>query len=119
MSVALPTGGAIGLVSGIVGVGGGIFLSPIMMLRRWGTARQIAATSAIFVLVNSLAGLAGRAMNGSLAIDGLLPFIIAAAIGGAVGSRLGAKHIDGVWLRYALAVVLLIAAVKSLLLVVG
>lgn len=64
LRVAIPTGGAIGLVSGIVGVGGvggGIFLSPIRMLGRWGTARQVAVTSAVFVLVNSIAGLVGRA----------------------------------------------------------
>ncbi|MCB0878670.1 MAG: sulfite exporter TauE/SafE family protein [Thermoleophilia bacterium] len=118
LRVAVPTGGAIGLVSGIVGVGGGIFLSPIMLLRRWGTARQIAATSAVFVLVNSFAGLIGRAASGSLAVDGLAPLLLAATAGGVIGARLGAHHVDGVRLRYALAAVLAIAAVKSLLLVV-
>lgn len=118
LRVAIPTGGAIGLVSGIVGVGGGIFLSPIMMLGRWGTARQVAATSAVFVLVNSIAGLIGRAASGSLAVDGLAPLLLAATVGGVIGARLGAHHVDGVRLRYALAAVLAVAAVKSLLLVV-
>ena len=119
LRVAIPTGGAIGLVSGIVGVGGGIFLSPIMMLGRWGTARQVAATSAVFVLVNSIAGLVGRAASGTLAVDGLAPLLLAATAGGVVGARLGAHHVDGVGLRYALAAVLVVAAVKSLLLVVS
>jgi len=118
LRVAVPTGGAIGLVSGIVGVGGGIFLSPIMLLGRWGTARQIAATSAVFVLVNSIAGLVGRAVFGTLAVDGLAPLLLAATLGGVLGAHLGAHHVDGVRLRYALAAVLAVAAVKSLLLVV-
>jgi len=119
LRVAIPTGGAIGLVSGIVGVGGGIFLSPIMMLGRWGTARQVAATSAVFVLVNSIAGLVGRAASGTLAVDGLAPLLLTATAGGVVGAHLGAHHVDGVRLRYALAVVLVVAAAKSLLLVVS
>jgi uncharacterized membrane protein YfcA len=118
LRVAVPTGGVIGLVSGIVGVGGGIFLSPIMLLGRWGTARQVAATSAVFVLVNSIAGLIGRAASGTLAVDGLAPLLLAATLGGVLGARLGAHHVDGVRLRYALAAVLAVAAVKSLLLVV-
>jgi len=119
LRVAVPTGGAIGLVSGIVGVGGGIFLSPIMMLGRWGTARQVAATSAVFVLVNSIAGLIGRTASGSLSVDGFAPLLLAATAGGVIGARLGAHHVDGVHLRYALAAVLAVAAAKSLLLVVS
>lgn len=117
LRVAVPTGGAIGLVSGIVGVGGGIFLSPIMMLGRWGTARHVAATAAVFVLVNSIAGLVGRATSGSLSVDGLAPLLLAATAGGVIGARLGAHHVDGARLRYALAAVLAVAAAKSLLVV--
>ena len=72
----------------------------------------------MFVLVNSFAGLIGRAASGSLAVDGLAPLLLAATAGGVIGARLGAHHVDGVRLRYALAAVLAIAAVKSLLLVV-
>lgn len=112
--VALPVGGVIGLISGIVGVGGGIFLSPLMVLLRWADVKRTAATSAAFIVVNSLAGLAGRLMTGRLVIGSLAPLVITAFAGGMVGSRLGANHFSGLWLRRLLAVVLVIAAGKLL-----
>ncbi len=112
VAVALPVGGVIGLISGIVGVGGGIFLSPLMVLLRWADMKRTAAVSAAFIVVNSLAGLAGRMVAGRLMIDSLALLVIAAFAGGVVGSRLGANHFSGVWLRRLLAVVLVIAAGK-------
>ncbi len=60
LALALPTGGGIGWLSGVVGVGGGIFLSPFLLLLRWATPKQTAAASAAFILINSAAGLCGR-----------------------------------------------------------
>ena len=111
-SIALPVGGLIGLVSGIVGVGGGIFLSPLIMLMGWANAKRTAATSAVFILINSLAGLGGRAVHGSLGGVDLVTFMLAAFVGGILGSRLGALRFSNLLLRRLLAVVLLIAAVK-------
>ena len=111
-AVALPVGGTIGLVSGIVGVGGGIFLSPLMVLLRWADVKRTAAVSAAFIVVNSLAGLAGRLIAGRLAVGSLWPLLLAAFAGGLVGARLGANHFSGVWLRRLLALVLAIAAGK-------
>jgi uncharacterized membrane protein YfcA len=85
LAVALPVGGGIGLISGIVGVGGGIFLSPLMVLLRWATVKRTAAISAAFIVVNSLAGLVGRMVAGRLIVGSLALFVIAAlsvAIGG-------------------------------------
>ena len=112
LSVALPVGGVLGVVSGIVGVGGGIFLSPLMVLLRWADMKRTAAISAAFIVVNSLAGLAGRLITGRLLIGSLALPVIAALTGGIVGSRLGAKHFSGLWLRRLLAVVLVVAAGK-------
>jgi len=112
LAVALPVGGIIGLISGIVGVGGGIFLSPLMGLLRWADMKRTAAISAAFIMVNSLAGLAGRMAAGRLMIGSLALLVIAALAGGIVGSRLGANHFSGMWLRRLLAAVLVVAAGK-------
>jgi len=102
----------IGLLSGVVGVGGGIFLSPLMMLLRWADAKQTAAASAGFIVANSAAGLIGRFVAGRCAMGSLVPLVVAAFAGGVVGSRLGANHFSGWWLRRLLAVVLVVAAGK-------
>ncbi|MCH8822227.1 MAG: sulfite exporter TauE/SafE family protein [Planctomycetes bacterium] len=116
---ALVCGSVIGLLSGVIGVGGGIFLSPILLLMGWATARQTAGISAGFILVNSLAGLAGI-FAASIQDGTTLPFsnvsiiIFAAAVvmGGLVGSSIGSKKLGHISLRRVLAVVLVLAAVK-------
>jgi uncharacterized membrane protein YfcA len=115
--VAAPVGGTIGLASGIVGVGGGVFLSPILLLKRWATPKGAAATAALFVWVNSLAGLGGAALSNQLVIDldVLLPFAGAVLVGGFVGSRYGAENAPQHTVRRLLVVVLLIAAAKRLI----
>ena len=115
--IVAPVGGSIGLASGIIGVGGGIFLSPILLLKRWATPKGAAATSALFVWVNSLAGLGGATLSGQLAIDleVLLPFAGAVLVGGFVGSRYGAEIAPQDMIRRLLVIVLLIAAAKRIL----
>jgi len=114
-SVALPFGAGIGLLSGIVGVGGGIFLSPLLLLKNWGDPKRIAATSAVFIFVNSVAGLLGRLFGGQFQFGGTLLLVIPAFLGGWVGSRLGANHFSGLILRRILAAVLVISVLKLLL----
>lgn len=109
---ALPIGGVIGLLSGIVGVGGGIFLSPLLIIARWANLKQAAAASAGFILVNSLAGLYGHASRRPLDLAALLPLVLAAVLGGLIGSHLGARRLGDVVLRRTLALVLVAAAVK-------
>ncbi|MEX1275930.1 MAG: sulfite exporter TauE/SafE family protein [Bacteroidota bacterium] len=111
-AVALPLGAGIGFLSGVVGVGGGIFLSPMAMLFHWATAKQTAALSAFFIVVNSLAGLAGRMARGGIALEGLAPLVLAAFLGGLIGSYFGANKFSSLVLRRLLALVLLCAAVK-------
>ncbi len=115
LAPALAIGGAIGLVSGVVGVGGGIFLTPILLIGRWATAREAAAASALFILANSLAGLAGR-IRAAGPPPPLVPLLAAAALaGGVFGSGLGARRLPPVTLRRLLAIVLAIAGVKLLM----
>jgi len=109
-------GGALGFLSGVVGVGGGIFLSPLMIMRRWATPKTTSATAAAFILVNSVAGLAGRWVQGSPMLDGHLGLLVLAGVAGALlGSRYGAKWATNPVLCRLLAVVLLIAAGKMAL----
>lgn len=114
LKAALPIGGFIGLMSGMVGIGGGIFLSPLMLLLRWADVKRTAATSALFIVVNAIAGLLGRLSRHDLALGNLLPFLIAAACGGLLGAYFGAQKFSGAVLRRLLAVILLIAAFKLL-----
>jgi len=109
---ALAAGALIGLLSGIVGVGGGIFLSPLMILMNWADMKRTAATSACFILVNSAAGLCGRGVGNTLEVGTWAPLVVAAAVGGLTGSYLGANRLSGMTLRRILAAGLCIAAVK-------
>ena len=111
--VAAGVGGLLGLISGMVGVGGGIFLSPTLILCRWADPKRTAALSAFFIFVNSIAGLIGRSLRGSVHLtDDWLWMVAAAFVGGILGSRLGAHHFSPVWLRRILAVVLFLAVFK-------
>ncbi len=110
---ALLAGAGIGVLSGIVGVGGGIFLSPLMILAGWAGAKQTAATSAAFIVVNSIAGLAGRASRGALVMGHLAPLVVVAFLGGLIGARLGAYRLLPLQLRRVLAVLLLFVAIKT------
>lgn len=114
--VALPVGGTIGLAGGIIGVGGGIFLSPILLMKRWATPKGAAATSALFIWVNSLSGLGGAALSNQLILDWgtLFPFVCAVLVGGFIGSKYGADVAPQNAVRKLLVVVLLIAAMKRL-----
>lgn len=109
---AVLVGAAIGFISGVVGVGGGIFLSPIMLLARWAYVKQIAAASAGFIALNSLAALAGRFAAGRLTVELSLPLLVVALAGGFCGAQLGANRLPHPVPRMILVAVLLIAAGK-------
>ena len=108
-------GGAVGLLSGLTGVGGGVFLTPLLLAARAAPVRTIAATSAAFILVNSLAGLAGGVVAGRTVPLPGLELAAAAAVGGAIGSQFGAFRLPVATIRLVMAAVLAIASLKSLL----
>lgn len=108
----LFAGSATGLLSGMVGVGGGIFLTPLLMFMRWAQPRTAAAVSAAFILVNSCAGLLGHLASGGALPAPAPAWAAAAAAGGWIGASVGSQRFNGVRMRQALAAVLLVAAVK-------
>jgi uncharacterized membrane protein YfcA len=110
---ALVTGGLIGLLSGAIGLGGGIILSPLMLLMRWATFKETAAVSALFISVNSLSGLFGQINKGGIHLTHNLQYAVAATIlGGLLGSYCGSQKFNVPTLKYLLAIVLTIASFK-------
>ena len=112
--IALPVGAALGLVSGLTGVGGGIFLSPLLLLFHWSSMRGSVAVAAAFILLNSLAGLAGYASTATHWPAGIPVLVLVAALGGLIGAELGARRLAPRHLRKALAVVLAVAGAKMI-----
>lgn len=112
--LAIVIGAVLGLLSGLTGVGGGIFLSPILLLLRWTSMRENAAIAAAFILVNSLAGLAGYALANLPWPPGIPAYVIASLAGGVIGSELAVRRLAPVRLKKVLGVVLLIAAAKMI-----
>lgn len=104
-------GGAVGYLSGLVGIGGGIFLSPLQHLMRWASPRQIAATASVFILVNSLAGLAGQltklGTSGVASLVDFWPLLLAVLVGGQIGSHAGIRLFSEPAVRRATGVLIL------------
>ena len=115
-NVAAPTGGVIGFASGVVGIGGGVLLSPILLLKRWATPKGAAATAALFVWMNSLASLSGAVLSDQMVLDIVVlgPFVVAVLVGGFIGSRYGADVAHQDLIRKMLIVVLIVASAKRI-----
>lgn len=109
------TGGSVGLLSGLTGTGGGIFLSPMLLLFAWAGTRQASGITAPFILVNSVAGLAGNVLVLKSLPSELPYFAIAALVGAGIGTQIGIRWASVVLLQRLLAVVLFVAAAKFLL----
>ena len=113
---AVVAGAGIGLLAGLTGTGGGIFLTPLLLVAGWAGTRFAAGSSAAFILANSVAGLGGNfGAVGSLP-DALPLWLGAVAIGGFIGSELGSRRLPTAGVRRALAVVLVIAGLKLIFL---
>lgn len=112
---AMLSGGGIGLLSGLTGTGGGIFLTPLVLLMRWAPAKSAAAISALFILMNSVAGLLGNLASTQQFPSFALVLVVAAGSGGAIGSYFGSRRFDAQLIKRLLAVVLVVAGTKLLL----
>jgi uncharacterized protein len=112
--VTVPLGAVLGGLAGLTGIGGGIFLSPVLILARFASSKEAGALSAAFIFLNSLAGLAALKPTLAALPDELGLWLGAVCAGGLIGSQLGAFKLPGAWIRRLLAMVLLVAAVKLL-----
>jgi len=109
-------GGVIGFISGIAGIGGGIFLAPILHLTNWDTPKKIAATASFFILVNSFSGLLGQYSNPNFNMDWKLTSILVFTvfIGGQIGSRISNKYFSSIQLKKTTAIVIVLVSIRIL-----
>ena len=110
--LALAIGFSIGLLSGMLGIGGGVILSPIILLLGWATLKETAAISSLFILVNSIAGLSGYFMDDKTFPTESFYLVPIAVFGGVLGAYYGSGYFSNKVLKYVLAMVILMASVK-------
>ena len=115
IAASLAVGGGIGFLSGLTGVGGGIFLSPVLIILHWAGLRRTAAVAAAFILLNSISGLAGYIQKGGVFPDHIAFWSLAVVSGGFIGSTLGATKFNSPVLRILLGVMLIMAGMKLVL----
>ena len=120
----LALSGAVGLLAGLSGIGGGIFMSPVLHLIRWSDARRIAAFASIYILINSIAGVAGQLVKGGPAsfagpLASFWPLLIAVLVGGQIGSHVGVKLLSPRLLRGLTAILVGYVAITILYKIYG
>lgn len=114
LPILLVAGALLGFLSGLTGVGGGIFLSPLLLVLRWAEVKVISGVAAAFILVNSIAGLLGVLSHAPVLADALPLWAAAAILGGSAGAELGSRHLRNPAIQRLLALVLLIAGGKMI-----
>lgn len=107
-------GAGLGFLAGATGIGGGVFLSPVLVLLGWGTVREAGNVAAAFIVLNSAAGLSARVVSTPIDVGFLIPVVLVVAAGALTGSFVGARKLRPVALRILLGVVLLAAGAKTL-----
>lgn len=118
--MVLLLSGLVGLLAGLSGIGGGIFMAPVLHLIRWADAKRIAAFASLYILANSITGLAGQLIKGGIGAvaepaAAYWPLLLAVLVGGQLGSHIGIKLFSPVWLRRVTAVLVGYAAIRLLL----
>jgi uncharacterized protein len=112
--VGLPLGALLGFLAGVVGIGGGIFLSPLLLFLGWANMKEAAASASFFIMANSASGLLGQLQKGAASMEWIIPLGLAVLLGGQIGSRMGAYKIPKVRLQQVLAVLVLYVSIKLL-----
>jgi uncharacterized protein len=115
LGAAIPVGAGLGFLAGLTGTGGGIFLTPLLLFMNWATTKTAAAVSALFILVNSVSGLAGNYASTAYLPSFMWLLVLSAVVGGAIGSYCGSSRFDHLLIKRLLSVVLCIAGAKLIL----
>ena len=110
--IGVPVGAALGFLAGIVGIGGGIFLAPVLILTGWANAKQTAAAASLFVLLNSASGFLGQMSKGLLIGEMMIPLAVAVLLGGQIGSRLSAYRLSLAKVRHVLAMMIVVVSLR-------
>ncbi len=108
--IGTPIGAALGSIAGLVGIGGGIWLSPFLILSRLSVPKRAAATASFFILTNSISGFAGHAITKTINFEFIFPLLLVVIVGGFLGSRFGAFKIDHNVIRIIVGGIVTIAA---------
>jgi len=114
LPASIAAGGALGLLAGLTGTGGGIFLSPLLLFMRWAPTRHASGIAATFILLNSVSGLAGTSFSTAVLPAALPIWGVAVLAGGLIGTQLGTRLLPVPGIRYALAAVLVVAGAKMI-----
>jgi uncharacterized membrane protein YfcA len=114
MVLSAGLGLGLGFLAGITGIGGGIFLAPAVILLGWATEKEAAAVAALFVLMNSIAGVSAHFLRGNFPVDYLIPLSVSVAIGGFIGSQFGAKKASPKLIRRVIGIILLVVSGRLL-----
>ena len=112
-AVALPAGLLIGFASGFLGIGGGVFLGPLVLLLGWAGPREVAAMSSATVLTLSIAGLAAHGLRGSVDLQIAGPLAVAVLLGGLAGAHLAETRLSATGIKRLFAIIVLIAALRA------
>lgn len=115
MLIGIPTGALLGLVAGIVGIGGGIWLSPLLILTGMADPKRAAATSSIFIVANSVSGFLGQSVSKPVDFAFLLPLALVVLGGGLIGSRLGALRLDHDKMRIIVGAIVGVAGINIMI----
>ncbi len=113
--IGIPTGAILGVIAGLVGIGGGIWLSPLIILTGIADPKRAAATSSLFIFANSISGFFGQSVSKPIDFSFLIPLAVVVLVGGIIGSRIGAFKLDHAKIRTIIGVVVAIAGINLLI----
>ena len=114
-AVGIPCGAVIGFISGLVGIGGGVFAGPLILSLRWAGPKEVAAMNALLVLVLSAVGLIGHGIHGSVSTSLVVPFVVATLAGGLLGAHLSERMWSPATLQKIFGVIILVAGLKAVI----